>query len=179
MMRESSIAGQRFGRLIAIRRLPAGKQHIRWLFRCDCGRDVPMFKANVVTGNIHSCLECGHQMQAKAVTKHGRAHTSEYQSYHAARQRCLNPKDARYSDYGGRGIEFRFQSFEQFFAILGERPSGLLLERIDNNRHYEPGNVKWATRSAQQTNQRPRRTKSRKATRRKAELIAWIRAHLG
>jgi len=108
MMRESSIAGQRFGRLIAIRRLPANKQHIRWLFRCDCGREAPMFKDNVVTGNIHSCVECGHHIQAKAITKHERAQSSEYLTYYAARQRCLNPKDARYSDYGGRGIEFRF-----------------------------------------------------------------------
>jgi hypothetical protein len=138
-----------------------------------------MFKANVVARNIYSCLECGRNIQAQAITRHGRAHSSEYQSYHAARQRCLNPKDARYPDYGERGIEFRFQSFEQFFAILGERPSGLLLERIDNNGHYEPGNVKWATRSAQQRNQRPRRSKGREpTTRRKAKLIAWIRAHL-
>jgi hypothetical protein len=89
--------------------------------------------------------------------------SSEYQSYYAARQRCLNPKDARYVDYGWRGIEFRFQSFEQFFAVLGERPSGLLLGRINNNGHYEAGNVKWATRSEQQRNQRPRRTQGRKS----------------
>jgi hypothetical protein len=178
MLRESSIAGQRFGRLTAIRRLSTSKGHLRWLFRCDCGREAPMFKDNVVAGNIYSCVECGHRLQAKAITKHGRARSSEYQTYWAARQRCLNPKDARYSDYGGRGIEFRFHSFEQFFAVLGERPSGLLLERIDNNGHYEPGNVKWATRSEQQKNQRPRRTKGRKRRQRKAEVIAFIRTHL-
>ncbi len=60
-MRELNIVGQRFGQLTAVRRLPAGKQHIRWLFRCDCGREIPMFKANVIKGNIKSCVDCGHQ----------------------------------------------------------------------------------------------------------------------
>src|SRR5258708_8688182 len=35
-------------------------------------------------------------------------------AYHAAKQRCTNPKVQNYSDYGGRGIEFRFSSFDEF-----------------------------------------------------------------
>jgi hypothetical protein len=64
-----------------------------------------------------------------------------------------------YQNYGGRGIKFLFTSFEQWFAELGHRPLGETIDRIDNDGHYEPGNVKWSTRSEQNSNQRPRAKK--------------------
>lgn len=81
---------------------------------------------------------------------------AEYNTYLRAKGRCTNPRQPDYSRYGGRGIEFRFTSFEQFFTELGRRPPGLSLDRINNDGHYEPGNVRWATRSQQVRNQRPR-----------------------
>jgi hypothetical protein len=70
-----------------------------------------------------------------------------------AKRRCKNGKD--FANYGGRGIEFRFTGFEQFYAELGPRPSPEhSLDRIDNDGHYEPGNVRWATQSQQQKNKR-------------------------
>jgi hypothetical protein len=59
-----------------------------------------------------------------------------------------------YTNYGGRGIQFLFDSFEQFYAEIGPRPAGLTLDRIHNDGHYEPGNVRWATRSEQNRNRR-------------------------
>jgi hypothetical protein len=59
-----------------------------------------------------------------------------------------------YRYYGGRGIKFLFTSFEQFLAELGPRPSGMSLDRIENDGNYEPGNVRWATRSEQVQNRR-------------------------
>ena len=82
---------------------------------------------------------------------------SAYVSFKSARYRCTNPKHKFYPDYGGRGIEFRFQSFAQFFAELGPRPVGKTLERLNNDGHYEPGNVGWATPAEQNNNRRPRR----------------------
>ena len=78
----------------------------------------------------------------------------EYKAYQMAKYRCTNPRCPSFKDYGGRGIEFRFTSFKQFFALLGPRPEGMSLDRIENDGHYEPGNVRWATPSQQQNNVR-------------------------
>jgi hypothetical protein len=82
------------------------------------------------------------------------ARTPEYYAFFNARDRCTKPKNRAFKNYGGRGIEFRFASFEEFFAELGPRPQGTELERINNDGHYEPGNVRWATHGEQQVNRR-------------------------
>ncbi len=79
---------------------------------------------------------------------------SEYATFYKARHRCINSKDTSFKDYGGRGIQFLFTSFEQFFEELGPRPKGLMLDRTNNDGNYEPGNVRWATRTVQNNNQR-------------------------
>jgi hypothetical protein len=85
------------------------------------------------------------------------AYTPEWTSFHAAKKRCKPEFKAKYPDYGGRGIEFRFKSFEEFFAEVGPRPEPKFkysLERIDNDGHYESGNVRWATKKQQARNRR-------------------------
>ena len=75
-------------------------------------------------------------------------------SYKNAKSRCLNVNNGSYIDYGGRGIKFLFTSFEEFLEELGPKPIGYTLERINNDGHYEKGNVKWATRKEQVQNRR-------------------------
>src|SRR5215831_10627899 len=61
------------------------------------------------------------------------------------RSRCRNPNHPFFPQYGGRGIEIckRWDNFDFFLTDIGERPSGHFLDRIDNDRNYEPGNVRW------------------------------------
>jgi len=79
----------------------------------------------------------------------------ELRAFNSARTRCNNPHAASFAYYGGRGIEFRFNDFDEFFKEVGKRPSHLhSLDRIDNDGHYEKGNVRWATKKEQIANRR-------------------------
>ena len=80
--------------------------------------------------------------------------TQELRAFYSARRRCTDPSQENYKFYGGRGIQFKFQSFAQFFAELGPRPKGMSLDRKQNWGHYEPGNVKWSTMKEQCRNRR-------------------------
>jgi len=86
----------------------------------------------------------------------GKNSTPEYRSYSHAKARCNNPNNHAYKDYGGRGIEFRFTSFEEFLEHLGRRPSlKYTLDRFPNkNGHYEKDNVRWATKKEQANHRR-------------------------
>ena len=81
--------------------------------------------------------------------------TAEYQAFLSARNRCTNPGiGPNWKLYGGRGIEFRFQSFDDFMDEIGQKPTPKhQLDRINNDGHYEKGNVRWST-PAENTNNR-------------------------
>lgn len=122
---------------------------------CDCGQKVTKTKGYLDHGRNKSC-GCLHiEIQKTIHIKHGRRYTPEYKSYVGARQRCLNPNNPAFNGYGGRGIEFRFGSFEEFYTYLGNKPAPeYSLDRIDNDGHYEPGNVRWASPKEQSDNRR-------------------------
>jgi hypothetical protein len=75
-----------------------------------------------------------------------------------ARQRCQNPNNLAYSNYGGRGITFGFpgvyEAVVYCLSALGPIPTGRSTDRIDNERGYEPGNIRWATAAEQARNKR-------------------------
>lgn len=79
-----------------------------------------------------------------------------YWSWIGMRQRCRNPNAHGYQHYGGRGITVdpRWDSFDAFYADMGERPEGTSVDRINNDGNYEPGNCRWATAKEQAANQR-------------------------
>lgn len=89
---------------------------------------------------------------------HNRAghRSSTYLSWDTMIQRCTNPRNDNYRNYGARGITVceRWRVFENFLADMGERPAKLTLDRIDNSKSYAPGNCKWITRKEQLNNKR-------------------------
>lgn len=94
--------------------------------------------------------------------RHGEARrghkTPEYNTWTGIRKRCHNPKDHLYPYYGGRGIfmcEAWRASYEKFVQDVGRKPGPeFSLDRKDNERGYEPGNVRWATDAEQRRNKR-------------------------
>lgn len=147
------LEGQKFNRLLVI--AYAGKIGVQsyWWCKCDCGNNCKV-QSSALKGNY--TVSCGCYRKQR-VTTHGKSISPEYNSFNNAKNRCNNPNDKYYSDYGNRGIEFRFNSFEEFLAEIGEKPKPKELysvERINNEGHYESGNIKWALANEQSRNKR-------------------------
>lgn len=154
--------GDKFNRftVIAILPLSEGSSQRYANVMCDCGTPKRVQVAALKNGTTKSCgclRDETSWLNGKRAKTHGMCTTPEYYAFHGAKDRCRNKHNARYSDWGGRGIEFRFESFEQFFDEVGTKPTPKhTLDRIDNNGHYEPGNVRWSTYLEQNRNQRPK-----------------------
>lgn len=92
---------------------------------------------------------------------HGLSYTPEYRAWQMMRLRCLEPTNAAYPGYGGRGIkvcERWLNSVEAFVADMGPKPSPAHeLDRENNDGHYEPGNCRWVTRKVNDRNRRSNR----------------------
>lgn len=159
--RFQDITGQRFGRLTVIAYAGFKKPRTSWFVRCDCGEQRQVESYSLKRGESKSCGCLSREMTGQINRTHGETsggQSKEYICYSHAKARCQNPNDKEYANYGGRGIEFRFDSIEQFLRTVGRKPSSKhSIDRIDVNGHYEIGNVRWATSSEQARNRRSNR----------------------
>lgn len=156
--------GQRFGRLVTVDevQLRKGKQWVRfWICQCDCGTVRAISVSNLVADKASSCSCLRDEKIARVNLQHGLSGTPEHGIWMGMIQRCENPNQEAYADYGGRGIKVceRWRDFANFYTDMGPRPSPEhSIDRYpDNDGDYRPGNVRWTTAFEQVHNRRPRR----------------------
>lgn len=155
-------AGDRFGRLVVLSEVPPTKtsHQSRLACLCDCGIIKIYGRSNLAHGHSTSCgcrkaEVCGDVHRTHGHHPQGKQ-SRTYTAWCLMRSRCSDPSNKRFADYGGRGITVcpRWEKFENFLADMGEKPERLTLDRIDNERGYEPGNCRWATWEQQARNKR-------------------------
>lgn len=150
-----NLSGQTFGRLVVLSFTRIKDHRAYWLCKCECGVEREFSGHNLAQRKIKSCGCIGKETLLKRNTTHGGSYTAEYHSFQNAQGRCNNPKNPKYLDYGGRGIKFEYESFEQFLLDVGKKPTTQhSLERMDNGDNYRPGNCCWATKKEQANNRR-------------------------
>jgi hypothetical protein len=129
------------------------------LCRCSCGTLRIVAVQTLKGGLSRSCGCVRDAATSRRNVTHGLSNLPEYKTWCGMKDRCHNPKNKFFDIYGGRGIEVCAEwrdDFAAFFAHIGPKPSPRLsVDRIDVDRGYEPGNVRWATASMQSRNRRP------------------------
>lgn len=169
--RRECLGGDRFGRLLVVSEAPRRSDNVRRVIvRCDCGKEKDVSTLNLLSGGTQSC-GCLHSETSrirglatwgKSRRKHGLGNHPLGSVYYKMRDRCSNPKNRAWKNYGGRGItlcdEWR-ESLEPFIEWAKENghASGLHLDRIDNNGPYAPWNCRWVTPKVNARNKRNNR----------------------
>jgi hypothetical protein len=132
----------------------------KWSAMCECGSVKIVHASNLCAGRHQSCgckRNENNTMRATHGATTGGIRTPEYQVWRNMRQRCYNPSNPGWKNYGARGITVcpRWDAYEAFIADMGPRPSPKhSLDRIDNDKEYTSSNCRWATRTMQNRNRR-------------------------
>lgn len=150
--------GQKFGRLTVLSRAKNRKQFTMWLCKCDCGNEVVVSTNALLVGHSTSC-GCKREENFNSY-KHGKSYSNLYRRWLGMKSRCLNKNNARYKNYGGRGITIcdewldKENGFMNFYnwAIANGYKKELSIDRINVDGNYEPSNCRWITLQEQNWN---------------------------
>jgi hypothetical protein len=145
--------GVRFGRLVVTK--PRYNDEPRIACRCDCGAERLLLCRS--WGVTQSCGCLHDELAIERGSRAGMWGTPEYRAWWSMLDRCTNPTNKNYHNYGGRGISvcLRWGRFSAFLVDMGRRPAPhLSLDRINNDLGYGPNNCRWATASVQVSNRR-------------------------
>lgn len=143
---------EKYGRLKVLEMISNNKAECL----CDCGNIVTIKKQSLKSGNTKSC-GC---IRNEIITKHGMCKHPLYNTWKSMKNRCINPNDKDYDKYGGRGIEMNPKWIDVKVYIkdiegnIGEKPKGMTIDRIDNDKGYYIENLRYANASQQSVNQR-------------------------
>ncbi len=158
--RFNNLTNRVFGRLTVIAYAGQLGHSQGWLCRCACGNTKIVRDHGLTRGTTTSCGCYASECVVKRNFRHGRRFTATYSIWWMMLQRCKLPSNKAYKYYGGRGIRVcdRWQSFENFLADMGERPSpNHSIDRVNVDGDYEPSNCRWATKLEQARNCRSNR----------------------
>lgn len=141
------LTGRRFNMLVVLYRGPQSSDgNIRWVCKCDCGKECLVQRSGLVSGNYKSC-------GCFRLSQNGNTKNPLWSTRTKMIARCHNPECSDYKYYGARGISVCqdwLDSFEKFFEDMGQKPSKKhSLERLDVNGNYEKSNCVWATMKQQ------------------------------
>lgn len=163
MLKPVDLTGQRFGRLVVLERAANDKWgHHKWLCRCNCEdrNEVIVAGNSLKSRRTRSCGCLLKEWATRRFTTHGHAKrgktTRTYLSWVGMIQRCRNPNDKYYKDYGGRGITVckRWEKFPNFLEDMGESPHRYQIDRENNNKGYSKENCRWVTSKINNRNKR-------------------------
>jgi hypothetical protein len=157
MATKIDMQGKTFGRLTVESPAESTKKgDAVWNVVCACGTHKTAVGEKLRNGESKSCgclrKELSRVRLIAQTTTHGMYGTKTYMAHDGMKSRCTNPKNRMFKHYGGKGVTVCsrwMQSFENFFADMGEAPEGTSLGRILDRGDYEPSNVFWQTKEEQ------------------------------
>jgi hypothetical protein len=154
-----NLLNKKFGKLtvIGISKIRRSGNHVYFTCKCECGNNSNVRGTLLNRGKTIQCQDCANKSLHANNKTHGMFGTSTYHVWIGMKERCCNPQNCNYHNYGLRGITVCKKwkaSFQEFLKDMGVKPYGLSLERINNNKGYSPANCKWATTKEQSYNRR-------------------------
>lgn len=153
MGKKTDLTGGMYGMWTVLYRLqePSTNGRKKYVCRCLCGTMREVDGRHLSNGTSSSCGCAGIDALKERFTTHGMTGTPTYSSWANMRQRCTNPQNEEWVNYGGRGIQILdgWEDFQRFYADMGDCPTGYSIDRKDVNAHYCKENCRWSDNGVQ------------------------------